>query len=301
MSFKYKGVIITMNNYLEVFKDYEPDIIDEVRSAVLDDTPISPFIKPCRTDSYRLGQFRMALREYIPKEYLNPSLSGQCIYLIRHCYKVGVDLSPILRYIKGTLKLECDSIERILRVMLIGGDIRKIDFTVVPRDIIGIICEGLIKGYPMWLCISNEEYLTPSFIRQLMKGMQLQIDIHPFLNGKWTEEQLVMILSSANAININELLEYVNYKFSIEHLVEVIDAARNRLDYSLLCLQDDDGSPSFNSYQMAVLRNALRDDVITKELYNPNMNDMDMQDLYEKLLAEKERQHKPVLRGRLKK
>ena len=100
---------------------------------------------------------------------------------------------------------------------------------------------------------------------------------------------------------MNELLEYVNYKFSVEHLVEVIDTARNNLDYTLLCLQDDDGTPSFNSYQMAVLSKAIKDDVICEEIYNPNINDMNMEDIYEKLIAKKEAERKPLLKGQLRK
>lgn len=301
MSFKYKGILITINNYMEVFEKFEPDILDEIRSAVLDDTPIGVYIRSCADDSYKLGQLRMALREYVPKEYLNSRLSGRCIYLIRQCYKKGIDLSPILSYIKGNLKLENDSIEKILGVVLLGIDIRKVDFTIVPEDNIEIICEGLIKGYPMWLCVSEEGYLTTSFIRQLMKGMKLQIDIHPFLNGKWSEEQLVLILSNARSVNVNDLLEYVNYNFTVDHLVEIIDIAREGLDYSLLCMKDKDGFPSFNPYQLAVLGKAIRDDVICKEMYNPKLNDMDMEDIYEAELRKKQLEHKPVLRGKLHK
>lgn len=301
MSFKHRGVLITMNNYLEVFKDYEPDIIDEIRSAVLDDTPISPFIKQCKTDSYKLGQFRMALREYLPKEFLNKKLSGRCIYLLRQCYRDGVDMSPILRYLKGSLKIENESLEKVIKVVLLGGDISKTDFTLVPKDNVDIICEGLIKKYPMWLCVNTEGYLTESFIRQLMKGMELQVDIHPFLNGKWSEESLVFILSNAKVININELLEYVNYKFTLEQLGIIIDLASDGLDYTLLCLQDEDGSPAFNFYQMDVLSKAIRDGVLCEDMYNPSLNDMDMNDMYESLLEKKMLEHKPVLRGQLKK
>lgn len=301
MSFKYKGALITMNNYLEVFKDFEPDIIDEIRSAILDDTPIGAYIKHCPYDSYKLGQFRMALREYVPKEYLNPKLSGRCVYLIRRLYKQGTDLSPLKFYIKDSLKLENESLDKVLQIMLLGADIRKVDFTVVPKDNIDVICEGLLKGYPMWLCISDEGYLTSSFIRQLMKGMQLQIDIHPFLNGKWAEEQLVLILSNARSIDVNELLEFVNYKFTVEHLVEVIDMARNELDYSFICLQDEDGTPSFNSYQMAVLSKAVKDNVINEDIYNPKLSDMEMEDIYQELMYKKASEHKPVLSGQLKK
>lgn len=301
MSFRHKGVLISMNNYMEVFKDFEPDILDEIRSAVLDDTPISPFIKVCQSDSYRLGQFRLALREYVPKEYLNPKLSGSCIYLIRQCYKKNIDLKPITQYISGSLRLDVSSIEHILKVMLLGVDIRKVDFTLVPNDNLKIICEGLAKGYPMWLCISDEGYLTPSFIRQLMKGMQLQVDIHPFLSGKWSEEQLVFILSNAKSININTLLEYVNYKFSIDHLVEIVDIARDGLDFTPMCIQEEDGSPLYNSYQLAIISSAIKEDLLTDEICNPMLSDMEMQDLLNDLIQKRLLEHKPVLKGSLKK
>lgn len=301
MSFKHKGVLITMNNYLEVFKDFEPDILDEIRSAVLDDTPISPFIRVCGCDSYKLGQFRMALREYVPKEYLNSQLSGRCIYLIRRCFKDGIDLNPILRYIKGSLKLESDSLEKIIQAIALGIDIRKVDFTSVPKDNLGIICEGLLKGYPMWLCVSEEGYLTPSFIRQLMKGMHLQVDIHPFLNGKWSEDQLIFLLSNARGVNINTLLEYVNYKFSVDHLVEIVDLARDNLDYTPLCLQEEDGSPVFNIYQLAVLGTAIREGLLTDELYNPRLSDMEMQDILNDLIFKRNSEKKPKLGGSLRK
>ena len=59
MSFRYKSQTVTLENYRTVFKVCSPDILDEIRSAVLDDTSISSFIKPCGNDSYKLGQLRI--------------------------------------------------------------------------------------------------------------------------------------------------------------------------------------------------------------------------------------------------
>lgn len=301
MSFKYKGVLITMNNYLKVFEGFESDILDEIRSAVLDDTPIGQYIKSCGSDSYKLGQIRLALREYVPKEYLNVKLSGKCINLIRKCFRDGIDLKCILKYITRGVKLENSSLEIILHALMLGANIDKVDFTDVSNNNVEIICEGLIKGYPMWLCVSKEGYLTSSFIRQLMKGMQLGIDIHPFLSGRWVEDQLILILSHAKDVNINDLLCYVNYKFTTDHLAEVLAVAKSRYDFTLLCLQESDGSPSFNPYQMNVLGEALKTDVFCEELYNPKMNDMDMRDILCRLQDKKAKERKPILGGRLRK
>ena len=44
MSFKYQMELVTMDNYREIFSGSTVDILDEIRSAVLDDTPIANFI-----------------------------------------------------------------------------------------------------------------------------------------------------------------------------------------------------------------------------------------------------------------
>ena len=94
----------------------------------------------------------------------------------------------------------------------------------------------------------------------------------------------------------------MNYKFTLEQLGIIIDLASDGLgDYTLLCLQDEDGSPAFNFYQMDVLSKAIRDGVLCEDMYNPSLNDMDMNDMYESLLEKKMLEHKPVLRGQLKK
>lgn len=303
MSFKHNGVMVTLANYIEVFNGLEPDVLDEIRSAVLDDTPISSFIKDCEDDSYKLGQLRLAIREYIPKDYINPKLSGRCIYLLRQLYRNGFDLGVFEKYIpkRGRPTIENENLEVVLRAALHGADIRKVDFNIVPIENINIICEGLVKRYPMWLCVSPDKNLSNSIIRQLMKGMQLQIDIHPFITGDWTENQIVTILSNATKIDVNELLENINSKFSMEQIMEVIYVARKKLDYTLLCLKERDGTPAFNEYQMSVIGKCLDDDVLTEEIYDPHVSDMEMEDLRLEELEKRKAEQCKKLGGTLKK
>ena len=302
MSFKHNGVLVTLGNYLEIFKNYEPDVLDEIRSAVLDDTPISSFIKYCVTDAYKLGQLRMAVREYVPKEYINPRLSGKCLYYIRQLHRIGISLDSLEKYIpkRGKPTIEDSNLELIIQAVYCGADIRKVDFNIVPTENMDVICEGLLKGYPMWLCVDTDSKLSNSMIRQLMKGMQLQVDIHPFLDGTWSEEQVISVLSNANRIDVNLLLEHINSKFSVSQITEITRTARRRLDFTLLCMKEEDGSPSFNEFQMDVLSRCLDDNVLTQEIYNPMLSDMEMEDLY---IAEKEKiakEQRKKLSGTLK-
>ena len=63
MSFRFGPKIITLDNYKEVFKVCSPDILDEIRLAILDDVPIGQYIQLCGQDYYKLNQIRKAIRE----------------------------------------------------------------------------------------------------------------------------------------------------------------------------------------------------------------------------------------------
>ena len=282
MSFTYKDRVITLNNYLDVFRGYEPDILDEIRSAILDDTPISPFINSCGSDSYKLGQFRLALREYLPTEYLNPHLSGRNLYLIRQGFHLGVDMNQVLPYINEVCILDNDVLSKVIEVVLTGTDITNIDFNLVTNDTVDVICEGLIKGYPMWLFVSATMHYTSSYIRHLLKGMQLGIDIHPFLDDRWSEEQVVFLLNYARHIDINAIVNQINPYFSIQHIEEIIQAKLKGLDITCLCLKDDKFKPLFNPSQMKMLRLALEGNFDVSSLLNPDLSPEQMGDLIRK-------------------
>ena len=117
MGFRYKNTLVTLENYKTIYKDCSVDILDEIRSAILDDTPIASYINECGTDSYKLGQIRMGIREMLPLGLLNPLLTGRTLYLIRQSYKVGFDLEPLFRYIEDDKLLLKAMLPKYLRVI----------------------------------------------------------------------------------------------------------------------------------------------------------------------------------------
>ena len=286
MGFSYKNVTITLENYKSIFKECSPDILDEIRSAIIDDTQISRFIKPCGNDSYKLGQLRMAVREFVPTEFLNPLLTGETIYAIRQGITNGIDMTPLLRYItKSGLLVDSVVIEQLSQAVILGAEISRIDFTGVLGENVTILLKGLIKGYPMWLLLDDINHLTEKQIIALMRGMALGLDVHPFVNGKWTDRQLILLFSYAKSIDINDLLQYINYKFSFEILKELLPAAEEKVPITKLCIKDEDGYPVYNQYQISVLIRAIKENCKNNDIFNPSLSDLDMEDILNEELS----------------
>lgn len=292
MSFRYRSTTVTLENYRSVFKKCSPDILDEIRSAVLDDTAIQSFIKPCGNDNYKLGQLRMGVRELVPTEYLNPRLTGRTIYLIRQGISKGLDMSSILEYanLKGLL-LDAETIEVLTEFALLGVDITSIDFTVVPKNLVEDICKGLYQGFPMWLCIDKDCKIDEKQLHLIKRGLQLGVDIHAFIDGGWSSEQMILLLSYAQRLDLNKFLSYVNNKFSTEVLSALLNLSARGIAIDTLCGVDSDGYPVHNQFQMFALAEGLEEGLVTDEMYNVNLSDMD---IFELIDIEREKKNRKL-------
>jgi hypothetical protein len=277
MGFKYRQYNVTLDNYRQIFSECSVDVLDEIRSAILDDTQISNFIKDCGKDSYKLGQLRMAVREFVPTEYLNSRLTARTIYYIREAYKKQLNTQSLLKYIKPKgLTLEPETLEKLAEMVYMGVDIDKVDFTKIPINLVDVFCKGLYKGYPMWLCISDNMAHTENYIKALMRGMQLGIDIHPFIDEDWSEEQLNVMFLYSGVVDINELLKYITPKFDVEIITELLKLLEGNIPIVDLVVKDTEGYPVFNKYQIIELGQAIKDKVLTKEMLNPTLSDTEI-------------------------
>ena len=281
MSFKYKRQNITLENYRSIFSECTPDILDEIRSAILDDTQIGGFIAKCGTDNYKLGQIRMALRELVPLECINVGMTGKTIYMIRKCVDSGINIDSLMQYYDKTgLTVSPLVLETLSEFVYLGTDISKVDFSYVPIKFVNLICKGLTNGFPMWLIIDPEVEMTEEKIKALMRGMQLGIDVHPFIYDDWSNEQLYLIFSYSNNLNINDFLGFVNSNFDSASLKVLLDLYAKKLPIAKLCVRDSDNTPVYNHYQMYEIGSALEDSTITDDMYNPKLSDIEISELH---------------------
>lgn len=281
----YNGVKITLYNYESIFQDVDEDVLDEIRLAIQDNTNIMEYINPCGDDSYKLGQIRLAVRNGVPRQYIRYQMTARTLKLIRTMYKSEIELSPLKRYIGlNKLSLDADLFEVIAECYLHGGDINKIDFSEVLEENVQVLCQGLVRGYPMWLMTSED--LSAGYIRLLMRGIDLGIDVSVFLKDIMSESQLVILLSNAGTININTILQYINSKFSCECMKIIMQAYKESLDFELLTFKSSDGYPIYNEFQMYSLYKALvlkkNKGIYIEEMFNPALSDFEMDRLLEK-------------------
>lgn len=298
MSFRFDNKTITLENYKEVFVNCSPDILDEVRLAILDDTPIGDFILPCEADPYKLGQFRKAIRELVPVEYLRHYFSANILRSIRVGISKGYDMSELLKYAndKGVF-LSLNSLEIIADFLSIGVDLSSVDFTKVPKNQVETFCKGLFLHYPMWLLVSDS-ILSDKRLNLLMRGMELGIDIHPFLSNSWNDDIIVLLFSKAKKCDINALLGKITPMFDKEKVKIILGLATRGLAYDSLCQKDSDGFPVFNTYQMEVLSLAIEEGLLTNAMLNPNISDTEIHILLEDELDRRERKLNVSLKKR---
>lgn len=313
MSVVIDGKIATLGNYLELTKKYSADIQDEVRSAILDDTPISPYIKRCKDDSFRLNQIRLAIREYVPSRYISTHLSATNTRWVRKIHSKGYSLKVLDRYVtkSGVLSIPCETLDLVLSAYFDGVNVDSVDFNTVRGDLAGLVCAGLKKGYPMWIVTESPTNPSQDYLRLLMKCMNLNLDIHPFLEGNWDEERVQLIASNASKLEYTVLMKHVNSRFSKEQLEIVIGVAVKYFDFLPLCLKDEDGYPVFNEYQMQVLSEVIeftgkaeqlgKTGIDIEEFLKPSMSDADMYKLFKKRVSEIEKVEGRVLGGTLPK
>lgn len=288
--FRYNNINITLENYGKVFNGVSPDILDEIRSAILDDTPIGKYINLYIEDDFTLGQIRKAIREYVPIEYLNAKLPGTVLKNVRLGLKKGYDMAYILDYAndKGLL-LDAESLEIISNFMAIGINVSGVDFKKVPKSQVALYCKGLSYHYPMWLLLDSN--LTDEKLELMMRGMQLGIDIHPFLSNDWNDSVIVTLFSNHTKIDINAFLELISPRFNNEEIKILIGLYKDNLPIEPLCVKDTDGNPVYNIYQMDALAEATRQDLLTSQMLNPSYSDMD---LYEMIKAEKKERNRKL-------
>lgn len=284
MSFVHDCNEVTLENYSLVFRGYPVDILDEIRSAVLDNTPISPYIDVCINDSYKLGQIRLALRELISKSYLCRYMTGRTVWLIRSCTDADIDISSILQYIRGSnLLIEPSTMEKILEFMYIGIDLSKIDFTEVNVGLVDVVCQGVSQGCPLWLLVPEINNMDESMVEVLIRGMQLGLDSTLFMDRSWDRNILYLIFSYSTRIDIVAFVTSISNRFSYGVVRCLLDLALSDLDYKLLCVKCDDGLPLYNKFQIAELSLALKSGVLVSDMLNPTLSDLEMRSMRTKL------------------
>lgn len=262
---KYKGEVVLLDNFRNLFYDYSVDIQDIVRSAILDGVDICKYIGLCKDNPYRLDQIRLAMKENLPNGLYKVS-NGDVIYKIRKLYQRGVNLSAVERQLNSG-SLSDEYTEYMLSWIAEGINIDSLNLAIIPKGLLSTFDYGLRAGFSM-VEFNNGIPYSPEYIKLCLKISKDDKVITPFLDGeysiqvlriianysrieekKWNElvknidssideKRLSMLIRMVKAgVQISDLQQKGSngdYVYSYECLMIVYDACLVNLDYKSL-------------------------------------------------------------------
>lgn len=292
MSFSYKGTQITTDNYTREFQNLGRDTLDEIRSGVLDDTPLGLYIDVCGDDYEKLGEYRRALRDRTPLKLLPVYFSARTIREIRQRYK-----ETTLEYKELQKQIENRVPEDLVKYLIIleeaqVKEIGMIDYTKVSEEQMKSLVGGMLLGYPMWMCLEIRPTISGELLKLCVRGMQLGYDIHLLLDKEWSESQLSWLLSREKQ-EMLDLISVLDPKMSEEHMKRVEELYRLELSYEYLCVRNKARELIISEQKSKVLRDGIIRARLSDEekrlLISPKVTDEDCNMLLTRGLVSLER------------
>lgn len=189
---KFKGKNVTLGNYKEVFEGYSLDVQDEVRSAVLDNTPIFSYVDRHKNDPGTLHEIRLAMFECLPDIYY--TLSGDVLHEVRSLVRDGVNLELFEPYLGSNLSDEV--LLLILSWIRDGVDVSQYDMKLIPVDMVGVLRRLVAQGYDVLPFLTGLVY-SSRYIMACLTLKKQGNNVDKFVNTVF-DELVVDFLALAN-------------------------------------------------------------------------------------------------------
>lgn len=231
---KYKGTVLLLDNFRSLLKGYSIDIQDIVRSAILDDIDIIPYLEVCKNNPIRLDQIRLGI-----KEGLNPVLftikNGNSLYKIRQLGRNNHSLEVLSRQLsKGYLSDV--HLDKLLSWLESGYDVSRLDISILPCTLFDVFEDGFKQGFNM-VEFNNGKVYSPEYIKSCLKIKSNLKDISPFLIDTYKQPCMKLFVSFSKIQDKNKwelLLRNVNSSITEDKLELLVKCVKNNIDISKL-------------------------------------------------------------------
>lgn len=281
---KYKGVDLTFENYATRLEGFSQDIKDEVRSAILDNTPIGDFIDVCRDDPFRLQQLRLAAKEFYPTWVFKVE-DGANIYRIRNLSGVSVEM--VENQVSAGLPREY--IEELISWIEEGVVIPE-DFNMrrVPKTILTPVSTAIKSG------------VDPNAIVKLSKGneeaagLYVQIAVKGLSLGKFEGKNLSnsclgSVAELAGRPYIGTVVELLEPRSGSEEVEVLWELAKSGFDFSLF------EGDYYTSMQLSWIHQSFIEKFDVTKMLDTELNNSELNEIYNTLATDRSKR----LSGRL--
>lgn len=278
----WKGKKVNINNYREIFKGWSNSSLEVIRSAILDDTPLEPYISAYKGEPHLLWEIKMALDEgidlsWISSSFLNSSHNSFNILKdLRELKELGYNIKPIKKYLG--MNLSMDHIVYILKWYKKGYSLDRYDFSILPKSLLDVFDYGLSLGYPMYLFNNGKQY-SPEYVKACLKILSNNQQVSRFLDGDWYLDVLEMLATYSKSKYYKKLIDYVTRDITTSILEELYLCCKSGMDLKEISKLDEDGLYVYQPIKMRIIREAFVNKydytrLMNTELSVSNMNTM---------------------------
>lgn len=251
---QFKGEKLLLDNFRGILKDYTVDIQDVVRSAILDDIDLSPYIEDCLNSPYKLEQIRLALKDGLSSDFFK--LSGDVIYKIRLLNKKGTSLSQIERQLRNGLNDEYMSY--LVKWVDDGINISKLNIGIIPKKLLETFDYGLRNGFDMCQFNTGVSY-SSKYIMLCLQILKNGKSVSSLLNGDWSLPCLDVLVkfSKSSETQWNRLISNVDYSISSSRLHSLCSICKSNIDLVKLQEKDSNGKYIYDDECLTILFEAF--------------------------------------------
>lgn len=225
----YNGVNLVLDNFRGVLSEYDVDVQDVVRSAILDGVDLEVYIEKWKSDPYKLDQIRLSLKEGVP-QVLYDTLSGEQLYIIRKLRVNNYNIEPIISQVKSG-KLSGCYMDYLISWVTKGIDISGIKVSVIPKKMLEIFDMHLSQGRDM-RPFNNGRIYTREYVLYCVTIQEKGKDISRFVNENWSEPVLSYlsgVVGTTSEKIWSSVLSVVNSETSLERVKLLFKAAKMKL------------------------------------------------------------------------
>jgi len=263
------GKKVNINNYSEVFKDYSKDVKEVIRSAILDDTSIAPYIGRFKNDPYMLWQVKMALDEGLDFRWFELVNSGSILFKLREMKEGGINIEPLKSYFsKG---LSDSHYKYIVKWYSEGYALEKYNFDILQDSLLDSFDYGISLGYPMYIFNTGVNY-SKEYILCCLRMLSNGKSVQRFLDGTWNTENLELLAKFSKSRYYDKLIVYVTKEITPSVLEELYNCAKVGMPLNEVSMIDSSGVYVYSAIHISLIREAFLNNWNYSCLLNPELS-----------------------------
>lgn len=287
---KYNGVELILDNFREVLKDYCVDDQDVVRSAILDGVDISEYIKPCKGNSYKLDQIRLACKEKLPKEIFGV-LSGEQLHAVRSLSTRNYSVNQIVNQISSG-RMSARHLEYLVKWVTDGVDISRLKVSLIPKKMLELFDIYLSQGKDMSKFNTGKVYSSEYVLYCIFMQDQGK-DIERFTSKKWSEDVL-SILSTKSTKFSDQLwdlvMSVIDESTDIERVSLMFTLSKGNLPVKKL------SDPVYDNESLKIIYNASKQGLDYKCLMDSSFDYTSRKAKYDEMVMNKGKKISGIIR-----